>query len=133
MAAPLPLPLASSMKPDGRAPDTSPADGPAFEGPAFEGPAFDGTPLHLPHGAPTAQTLAWWAGGLLNAVAAADVSEDGEPILAAAGHAATAALLLLQRRTASARTRWPSSANCYSSAPPPQHPQRPQPAGRQQP
>jgi len=88
------------MKPDGRAPDTSPADGPAFEGPAFEGPAFDGTPLHLPHGAPTAQTLAWWAGGLLNAVAAADVSEDGEPILAAAGHAATAALLLLQHRAA---------------------------------
>jgi hypothetical protein len=50
--------------------------------------------------AATPEVLAWWAGGLLNALAAADTSEDGEPILAAAGHAATAALLLLQHRAA---------------------------------
>jgi hypothetical protein len=50
--------------------------------------------------AATPEVLAWWAGGLLNAVVAADTSEDGEPILAAAGHAATAALLLLQHRAA---------------------------------
>ena len=48
----------------------------------------------------TAEVLAWWAGGLLNAVVAADATDEGEPILAAAGHAATAALLLLQHRAA---------------------------------
>jgi hypothetical protein len=50
--------------------------------------------------AATPEVLAWWADGLLNAVVAADASEEGEPILAAAGHAATAALLLLQHRAA---------------------------------
>ncbi len=50
--------------------------------------------------AATPEVLAWWAGGLLNAIAAADTTDDGEPILAAAGHAATAALLLLQHRAA---------------------------------
>ncbi|HSV64647.1 MAG TPA: hypothetical protein VLJ59_01905 [Mycobacteriales bacterium] len=45
---------------------------------------------------PTPDGPTWWANGLLAAVAAADTSPAGDPVLAAAGHAATVALLLLQ-------------------------------------
>jgi hypothetical protein len=61
--------------------------------------------------AATPEVLAWWASGLLDAVVAADTSEDGEPILAAAGHAATAALLLLQHRAADDGDRLRSRAH----------------------
>jgi hypothetical protein len=76
-----------------------------------EAPAavHDATPLHLdPMGNVVAvrrpaavepvqsEDLAWWAEGLLKAVVAADTSEAGEPVLAAAGNAAAAALMLVQ-------------------------------------
>jgi hypothetical protein len=101
MAAPLPPHLAPATDQEtapagpsaaaGGAPDAS-----ALDDIDFGGFLFDGVPPKLPDGAPDTEALAWWAGGLLNAVVAADASEDGDPILAAAGHAATAALLLLQ-------------------------------------
>jgi hypothetical protein len=45
---------------------------------------------------PAGDELSYWAHGLLHAVVAADTTDDGEPVLAAAGNAATAALLLIQ-------------------------------------
>jgi hypothetical protein len=78
MAAPLPL---------DRAPDPTVTPDPT------------GAPVDPDDLAP--QALAGCAARLLDAIVAADASDDGEPILAAAGHAATAALLLLQHRAAS--------------------------------
>jgi hypothetical protein len=80
MAAPLPLPLDAAPDPP-VTPDlpAAPAD---------------------PDGLAPPDALAWWAARLLDAIVAADASDDGEPVLAAAGHAATAALLLLQHRAA---------------------------------
>jgi hypothetical protein len=46
------------------------------------------------------EELAHQAGDLLAAIASADTTPEGEPVLAAAGLAATAALLLLQGDTA---------------------------------
>lgn len=58
----------------------------------FAGDWFPTPPVDNP------EVLSWWAASLLSAVAAADNTPEGEPVLAAAGHAATAALLLLQHR-----------------------------------
>jgi hypothetical protein len=79
MTAPLPLPLEAAPDP------------PVTPDP----PAVPADPIDLAPQAPD-----WWAARLLDAIVAADASEDGEPILAAAGNAATAALLLLQHRAA---------------------------------
>jgi hypothetical protein len=93
MAAPSPLPSNALPEPPGAVHETTPltvvppADGTV---PAPDG-LGDRDPIADPGG-----DLAWWAEGLLKAVVAADISDDGEPVLAAAGNAATAALLLVQ-------------------------------------
>jgi hypothetical protein len=86
------VPQDADLPPEPEQPPAGSGVGLAGDYAGFAGDWLSAPPVDNP------EVLTWWAASLLSAIAAADSTPEGEPVLAAAGHAATAALLLLQHR-----------------------------------